>query len=89
MGNKKRAIDQLPDSFSSEEAAGDFWDTHSATDYIEYLEPADDVIEIKQRVFEIQVSEDLFRKLQEQADSSHRSMPKVVDEILRKELTTA
>jgi hypothetical protein len=79
----------LPASFTTEDEAGEFWDTHSTTDYTEYLEPSDDAIEISQRIFEVQVSEDVFRKLQEQADSSHRSMPKVVDEILRKELTTA
>jgi hypothetical protein len=89
MGNKKKAIDPLPNSFANKEEAGEFWDTHSTADYTEYLEPSDDAIEISQRIFEVQVSEDVFRKLQEQADSFHQSMPKVVDEILRKELTTA
>lgn len=88
MKDVDKTIDPLPDSFESEEAAGEFWDTHSLMDYEEHLEAADDVtFEISERVFEVQVAEDVFKKLQEQAASLHQPMPKVVDEILRKELT--
>jgi len=87
MGNKNKLKDPLPDSFATEEEAGEFWDTHSTTDYIEYLETVDDRIEINSRVFEVQVAEDVFRKLRLQAETSHQSVPKVVDQILRKELT--
>ena len=87
MKDVDKTIDPLPDSFESEEAAGEFWDTHSLTDYEDHLEAADDVtFEISERVFEVQVAEDVFKKLQEQAASLHQSVPKVVDEILRKEL---
>lgn len=86
MENRKKAIDPLPDSFDSEEAAGEFWDSHSTMDYQQYLEASDDRIEIRERAFEIQVAEDVFKKLQEQSASLHLPMPKIVDEILRKEL---
>lgn len=89
MGNKNKLKDTLPDSFATDEEAGEFWDTHSTTDYIEYLEAVDDVIEIKNRVFEVQVAEDVFRKLRQEAETLHQSVPKVVDQILRKELTLA
>jgi vacuolar-type H+-ATPase subunit C/Vma6 len=89
MGNKNKLKDPLPDSFATEEEAGEFWDTHSTMDYVEYLEPSDDVIEIKNHVFEVQIAEDVFRKLREEAESSHQSLPMVVDHILRKELTLA
>ncbi len=89
MGNKNKLKDPLPDSFATDEEAGEFWDTHSTTDYIEYLEAVDDVIEIKNRVFEVQVAEDVFRKLRQEAETLHQSVPKVVDQILRKELTLA
>jgi len=85
--SNKKKIDPLPDTFAREEAAGEFWDTHSLADYEEHLEAADDVsFEISQRVFEVQVAEDVFKKLQEQAASLHQPLPKIVDEILRKEL---
>jgi hypothetical protein len=48
--------------------------------------PADDVIEIQERIFEVQIAEDVFQKLQQEANSLHQSVPKVVDQILRKEL---
>lgn len=47
MENKNKAVDPLPDSFASEEEAGEFWDAHSTMDYLEHLEPADDVIETR------------------------------------------
>jgi len=56
-------------------------------DYQEHLEATDDTIEIGERMFEVQVAEDVFKKLQEQAASLHQPVPKVVDEILRKELS--
>jgi len=73
MGNKSKIIDPLAESFESKEEAGEFWDAQSAMDYAEYLEPVDDVIDIKKRVFEVQVTEDLFQKLQEEATSLHQS----------------
>jgi hypothetical protein len=87
MESKNKTKDPLPDSFATEEAAGAFWDTHSLTDYAEYFEPVDDVIEIRNRVFEVQVAEDVFQKLRQQAESLHESVPEVVDQILRKQLT--
>jgi hypothetical protein len=87
MKSTDKEVDPLPESFESEEAAGDFWDTHSLPDYKEHLHAADDVtFEISERVFEVQVAEDVFKKLQQQAASLHQPVPRVVDEILRKEL---
>lgn len=86
MGNKNKTKDALPDSFATAEEAGEFWDTHSAADYLEYFEAADDEIEIKTRVFEVQIAEDVFRKLREKAESSHQPLPKLVDQILREQL---
>jgi len=88
MENKKTRVDPLPDSFATEEEAGEFWDTHSAADYIEYLETTEDTIKIKNRVYEVRVAEDVFQKLKREAESSHQSVPKVVDQILRRELTS-
>lgn len=86
MKSKNKTIDPLLDSFASEEEAGKFWDSHSTMDYAEYLEPAEDVVKIKHRVFEVQLEEDVFQRLQQEAVSLHQSIPKVVDQILRKSL---
>jgi hypothetical protein len=81
-----KKIEPVPDSFESEVEAGEFWDTHSTMDYQQYLEPTDDTIDINTRVFEVRVAEDVFKKLQEHAASAHQPVPKILDQILRKEL---
>jgi len=65
-----------------QEKAGAFWDVHSTMDYQEYLEPSHDTIEISERVFEVKVAEDVFKKLEHKATSLHQSVAAVVDEIL-------
>ena len=86
MTDKNRVIDLLPDSFATEEQAGAFWDTHSPMDYQQHLEATDDTIEISERVFEVRVAEDVFKKLQQEAAALHQPVPKIVDDILRREL---
>lgn len=79
--------DKIPDSFATEEEAGEFWDSHSTMDYAEHLEPVADVIEIRDRIFEVRVEEDIFQRLQQEARSLHQSVPEVIDQILRKKLS--
>ena len=86
MESKNNSIDPLPDSFGTEEEAGAFWDTHSTSEYEEYFEPTEDTIEIGDRVFEVQIAEDVFQKLLKEASSLQQTVPKVVDQILRKQL---
>lgn len=89
MASKKKAIDALPESFSSAEDAGEFWDSHSAADYLDHFEPSNDRIKLEKRSFEISVSEEVFNGLRMRARTAHKSLPKVVDQILRKELTVS
>jgi predicted HicB family RNase H-like nuclease len=86
MKDKDKTIDGLPESFETEEEAGAFWDAHSTMEYQEYLEPSNDTIRISERVFEVRVAEDVFKKLQQQATTLDQSVPKLVDKILRREL---
>jgi hypothetical protein len=86
MRDEEETVDLSPKTFESEEAAGEFWETHSLTDYEEHPAADDVTFEIGERVFEVQVAEDVFKKLQEQAESVHQSAPKIVDKILRHEL---
>ena len=39
MPDKDKQVDPLPNEFRSEDEAAEFWDTHSITDYEEFLEP--------------------------------------------------
>ena len=87
--NKKKVVDAIPETFATEQEAGEFWDTHSLADYEEFLEPAEMEFRIEKRTYEVQVSEDVFESLRKKAASSHQPMRKVIDQILRKELSAA
>ncbi len=88
MANKKKVIDPIPETFASYAEAGEFWDTHTTADYLEFLEPAEHTIKIEKRTYGVEISRDVFEKLQREAASSHQPMRKVLDGILRKELST-
>ena len=85
MPDKKKAVDPLPDSFASEEEAGEFWDTHSLADYEDLLEPADLKFDLKERIYEVRVAEDVYEELRKEAETSHKPVPTILDQILRKE----
>ncbi len=85
----KKVIDPIPDEFESEEAATAFWDTHSTMDYAEQLLPADDVFQIEKRLFEVEIKEDIFQILLQEAEASHQPIPALVDQILRNSLVPA
>ncbi len=90
MPNKnKKVIDPIPDEFESEEAAAAFWDAHSTMDYAEHLLPADDVFQIEKRLFEVEIKEDIFQILLQEAEASHQPIPALVDQILRNSLVPA
>jgi len=57
MPDTEKRIDPLPDEFWSEDEAAEFWDTHSITDYEEFLEPVDVEVDLKRRHFEIEVDD--------------------------------
>ena len=86
MKSKDKIRDPLPETFATAEEAGEFWDTHSTSDYEEYLEPGDDEIEIQQRIYEVPIEADVFQHLQREARSLHESVPEFVDHLLRERL---
>ena len=84
----KKSFDSLPDTFSSEEKAGEFWDTHSTSDYEEYLEPVDMTIDIKRRHFEIEIDRDSFLALNAYAKKAHKSVKNLASSILKEKLVS-
>jgi hypothetical protein len=89
MKRAGRRVDPLPDEFASEAEAAEFWDTHSLTDYDEFLEPADLQVQVQRRHFEIEVDEQSFLALRSVADKQHRPIKQLASEILRRELATS
>jgi hypothetical protein len=87
MKGKGRPIAPLPDEFTSEEEAAEFWDTHSIADYEESLEPADLEVDLKRRHFEIEVDAESFLALRSCAEKEHKPVKQLASEILKQKLS--
>ena len=86
MPDKDRQIDPLPNEFRSEDEAAEFWDTHSITDYEEFLEPVGVEVDLKRRHFEIEVDEESFLALRESARKLQKPVKQLASEILKQKL---
>ena len=86
MPNTDRQTDPLPDEFRSDEEAGEFWNTHSITDYEAFLEPVELDVDIKRRHFEIEVDEESFLALRETAKKERKPVKQLASEILKQRL---
>ena len=86
MEKTNRHIDPLPDEFASEQEAADFWETHSLTDYEEFLEPADLEVNLKRCHFEIEVDEESFLALRATAKRQQKPVKRLASEILKEKL---
>jgi len=47
---RRKSFDPLPEHFSSIEEASDFWDTHDAGDYEEYLRPVKEKLAVNENL---------------------------------------
>jgi len=88
MRRTSKQVDPLPDEFKSRQEAAEFWDTHSITDYEEFLEPVDLDVDIKRRHFEIEVDEESFMALRETARKEQKPLKQLASEILKQRLRT-
>lgn len=79
----------MPENFSSEEEASEFWNTHSIADYKDFLEPVDLEVAIKRRHFEIEIEETAFLALQAIAIKRHKPVKQIASEILKEKLEAA
>lgn len=88
MRSTNHPIDPLPDEFGSEDQAAEFWDTHSITDYEEFLAPVKLDVDIKRRHYEIEVDEESFLALHDCAKKQHKPIKQLVSEIMKRHLAT-
>ena len=87
MPGTDKPIDPLPEQFNSPKEAAVFWDTHSITDYEEFLEPVDFEADIERRHFQIEVDEESFLALRETARRERKPVKQLASEILKRRLT--
>jgi hypothetical protein len=86
---KKKAVDPIPEEFSSYEEAAEFWDSHSTADYPEAFETVEVEVELKSRQYEVEIDEDVIAVLREQAKKQGVTLKRLVSDLLRKQLPPA
>lgn len=87
MNAKKKAIDPVPDEFSSYEEAAEFWDAHDVTDYLDILKPVDmEECELRHRHYEVEVDADLIPDIRNRAKKRGLPVSAVVSDMLREQL---
>lgn len=82
----KNNRDPLPDEFESLEAAGEFWDTHSAADYWDEMEEVEIEIEPTRRRFPVLLKEGVYQRAAQAAAADHLSLDEFVNQLIVKEL---
>lgn len=86
MGKDKNVRDEIPEEFSSYEEAGEFWDSHDSTDYLDQMIPVELDAQLESRRFMIEVDEEIAILLRQRAVSEQLPASKLANELLRKEL---
>lgn len=86
MKNIHKHKDPLPETFVSEEEAGEFWDEHSTADYEEYLEPVDMTIDIQTRHYMIEIDQDSFLALVQYSKKVATPVKTLASNLLKEQL---
>ena len=87
MQNRKGKKDAIPEEFSSEEAAGRFWDTHDSVEYLDEMQRVEADVCLERRRFEVEVDAEVAAALSQKAKQEHVTVSCLANELLRKQLT--
>ncbi len=85
----KKHIEPTPDNFESYEAAGEFWDTHDTTDYLDEFRTVEVNSELRARHFEVEIDENVALVLQAQAKAKGIKISVLASNLLRQQLGMA
>ncbi len=86
MKNKNLNIDPIPEQFDSYEEAGEFWDNHDTTDYLEDFVTVEVNSKLQQKHYEIEIDLDLIQHLKNQAKKQQVTIQDLVNQILREKI---
>jgi hypothetical protein len=70
MAARKKTMD-LPDTFSTLEEAGDFWDTHSVADYENITRSVQVTFDLSKRTRYIAIPDKIYQKISAKARKKH------------------
>ena len=86
--NKKKHIDPIPEEFDSYEEAAEFWDTHDTADYPDAFHAVEVITELRGRHYEVELEEEVIRKLQAQARQRGVTISRLASDLLREQLVS-
>ena len=86
--NKKRGVDPIPEEFDSYEEAAEFWDTHDTTDYPDSFRSVEVESEFRSRRYEVELEEEVIRKLRAQARQKGVTVSQLASDMLREHLVS-
>ncbi len=79
-------IDELPESFDSLEALGEFWDSHSTADYEKWMEPVEMEFDLAPSKIYLAVAKNLLGPIRQVAKQQGVSTETVVNLWLQEKL---
>jgi len=87
--SKKKKVGSIPDEFSSDEEAADFWDRHDTTHYPGRFRTVKVVGEFRNRHYEVPIDGDVAIRLQQRARRAGVPSGRLASELPRKQLRAA
>ena len=78
--------DTIPEHFNSAEEAGEFWDSHSAADYLDEMEEKEMEFDIQKRTFLVPVDGRIYQLVKKQAEAKHSTVEQIINTLLDREL---
>lgn len=86
---KKSKLEPIPTQFKSAEDAGDFWDTHDLTDYLDKTKEVALKFHLRNKHFYIAISPQIAKELHKVSEEQGVSTETVVNLFLQEKLHTA
>ena len=83
---EKRKKEPIPEEFKTLEEAGEFWDTHSASDHWDQMEDVVLEVEIRDRRFAVLLEDAVYHAVEELAATKGVQPDTFLNEYLRREL---
>lgn len=86
--SKKKGVDPIPEELDTYEEAAEFWDTHDTTDYPDAFRTVEVESEFRSRHYEVELEEEVIKKLRAQARQRGVSVSRLASDLLREQLVS-
>ena len=85
----EKPIDPIPDTFSSLEEAGEFWDTHDTMEYPDAFQTVEVNAERRNQYFEVEIDMSVAEAVRDKARQQGVTTSDLATTLIRKQLAAA